>query len=53
MQAPIDRCPYCGDNEYFYTRAYAQGSVLHRSKYDGGEFHNEDMYEYLRYRGST
>lgn len=44
----IAECPYCGCEE-FYVRVRYSGEGAYRYRFDGGDTHNEDMYDCLRY----
>lgn len=39
----LKECPFCGCEEY-YEKQKATGSVHYRSRFDGEEADNEDMY---------
>ena len=42
---PIDRCPYCGSDEGYYTKDYVCGPSYYHYNFDGSEAHNESMYD--------
>lgn len=44
-------CPFCGGDEYFGV-SYARGKVFCNVRFDGGEAHNEGMYDALTYSDS-
>ncbi len=44
-KAPIDKCPYCGSDEGFYTKDYVVGSTVYRHNFDGSEAENGEYYE--------
>lgn len=46
----IDKCPHCGNDEQFYTKDYAFGSVRSVSRFDGEEADNSDMNDGIRYK---
>lgn len=48
---PIDRCPYCGSKDGYYTKEQVKGSVRYNYNFDGSEAENGEMYDYLSYSG--
>jgi len=51
LVAPIQKCPYCGSNEGYYSRMQVSGSILTRFHFDGSEAENGEMYETVRHTG--
>lgn len=49
--AELKECPFCGNDE-FVEKEYAYGSLLHRSRFDGEQADNSDLYDGLRYKYS-
>lgn len=43
----LTECPFCGCDE-FYTTQYVYGTIHYRSRFDGTEADNSDLYEGLR-----
>lgn len=50
-KAPIDRCPFCGSTDGYYTKEQVHGEVNFRHNFDGSEAENGDMYENLSFSG--
>lgn len=45
---PFDKCPYCG-NEEFYINQRVSGSTEYHFRFDGKEAENGDLHEPLSY----
>lgn len=46
-KAPIDRCPYCGSSEGYYSKDYMYGPSRCYRNYNGEEAYNGEMYDSL------
>ena len=44
-------CPFCGCDQ-FYEKQYARGTVIFRTRYDGEETDNSEMYDSLTFESS-
>lgn len=44
-KAPIEKCPYCGSSEGYYTKEQIRGNVYMNFNFDGAEAENGDLYE--------
>jgi hypothetical protein len=55
MKAPMDKCPYCGNDYDFYTKDYIQGSSWFFHSFKGDEeMDNGSMYDTLsHYKGKV
>ena len=51
IKAPIDKCPYCGSNEGYYTKEQIHGNIYMNFNFDGTEAENGDLYENTRTTG--
>ena len=50
QKAPIDRCPYCGSDEEYYTKDYLYGSSYCYHCFNGAESDNAGLYDLIRHR---
>jgi len=46
----MKECPYCGSDDGYYTKSSVRGTVIMRSKFDGSDSENGDMYDYLTHK---
>lgn len=51
FKAPIDKCPYCGSADGYYTKEQASGSIYYNHHFDGREADNSEMFSLLTYKG--
>jgi len=47
----IEECPYCGDDQGYYTKEQVRGRITYAFNFDGSEAENGDMYDGLSYSG--
>lgn len=50
-KAPLDKCPYCGYNDGFYTKEQVHGTIHYNYNFDGSETDNSELYSHLEYTG--
>jgi hypothetical protein len=50
--APIDKCPYCDSEEGYYIKEKVAGAIHFKTKFDGTESDNSDMYDHLEHKSS-
>ena len=50
-KSPVDKCPYCGSDDGYYTKEQVRGSIYYHFNFDGSEADNESMYNLLTYAG--
>ena len=48
---PINKCPYCGSEDGFYTKQQARGQVIYYYNYDGSFHDNGQVHDNLSYNG--
>jgi hypothetical protein len=50
-KAPIDKCPYCGSVDGYYTKQQAYGPCTRYYNFDGSFCDNSTMHDFICYKG--
>jgi hypothetical protein len=46
-KSPIDKCPYCGSDDGYYTKEQVHGPIQYMYNFDDTETDNSEMYNGL------